>query len=61
MNGEDVFVVTRPNSGGKFRVYRRWPDVEDEFDSGEPGTTIHVTYQNMTPEEIEALPDFEGW
>lgn len=26
-----------------------------------PGTTITLTVVKMTPEEYEALPEFEGW
>jgi hypothetical protein len=58
----NVFVVTRPDLFGKqFCVYRTWDAVESEFDGAELGDTIHVTLKHMTQEELEALPDFEGW
>ena len=58
----EVFVVTRPDFGKKFCIYRTWEDVkEGEFDGAEEGETIHVTMKMMTPEELEELPDFEGW
>ena len=56
-----VYVVTRPESGGKFAVYRSWGEVESEFDGAELGDTIHVALKNMTREEFQALPAFEGW
>jgi hypothetical protein len=58
----EVFMVTRPEFGNKFCVYRTWEDVKDgEFDGAEDGETIYVTMKMMTPEELDALPDFEGW
>jgi hypothetical protein len=58
----EVFVVTRPDFGKQFCVYRTWEDVKDgEFDGAEDGETIYVTMKMMTPEELDALPDFEGW
>jgi len=58
----EVFMVTRPEFGNKFCVYRTWEDVKDgEFDGAEDGETIYVTMKMMTPEELDALPDLEGW
>jgi hypothetical protein len=56
-----VFVVTRPDSGGKFCVYRSWAEVETEFDGAELGSIIHVSLQEMTQKELDNLPNFEGW
>lgn len=58
----EVFIVTRPDFGKKVCVYRTWEDVKDgEFDGAEEGETIYVTIKTMTPDELAALPDFEGW
>jgi len=56
-----VFVVTRPDHGSKFCVFRQWEDVEAEFDGAEMGDSITVTLKFMTQEELDAMPDFEGW
>ena len=59
---EEVFIVTRPDFGKTFCVYRTWEAVKDgEFDGAEDGEIIYVTMKMMTPEELDALPDFEGW
>lgn len=59
---EEVFIVTRPDFGKQYCVYRTWEAVKDgEFDGAEDGETIYVTMKMMTPEELDALPDFEGW
>jgi hypothetical protein len=57
----NVYKVTRPDSGTQFCVYRKWSDVESEFDGADWGDTIHVELMSMTEKELEALPDFEGW
>jgi hypothetical protein len=56
-----VFEVRRPDCGNMFCIYRKWQEVEAEFDGAEPGETINVRLKNMTKEELDALPDFEGW
>ena len=58
----EVFMVTRPDFGEQFCVYRTWEDVKDgEFDGAEDGDTIYVTLKTMTQYELDNLPDFEGW
>jgi uncharacterized protein (DUF2147 family) len=58
----EVFLVTRPDCGKNFCVYRTWEAVKDgEFDGAEDGDTIYVTQKTMTQNELDNLPDFEGW
>jgi hypothetical protein len=35
--------------------------IEDEFDGAEIGETIVLTYCEMTEEDLEEMPEFEGW
>ena len=57
-----VYLVSRQEHGQKkFSVFRSWEEVESEFDGAELGDSITVTLQSMTQEQLDALPDFEGW
>ena len=58
--------MTRPESHGE-RYSCVYPlsslsmIIEDEFDGAEIGETISLTYCEMTEEELEDMPEFEGW
>jgi hypothetical protein len=56
-----VYKVTRPDSGSQYCIYRNWADVETEFDGADWGDIIHIETARMTPAELDALPDFQGW
>jgi hypothetical protein len=56
-----VYKVTRPDYGKQFCIYQSWTDVASEFDGADWGDIIHVEIARMTPAELDALPDFEGW
>lgn len=55
--------VTRPDTHvGLYCLYRLSGfSAADELDGAEDGESIVLTYCEMTPEELEALPDFGGW
>jgi hypothetical protein len=57
-----VFMVTRPDYGKTFCVYRTWGEVyEGEFENAEDGEIIHITMKSLTKTEVDNLPEFEGW
>ena len=59
-----VYKVTRPDEGfgGNWCVYRDWDSVRDaEFDCADPGDKITIELAEMTKEELDGLPEFEGW
>jgi len=56
-----VYEVTRADHGKQSCIFHSWEEVESEFDGAELGESIVVTMKNMTQEELDALPDFEGW
>lgn len=63
-NGKIACVeVTRPDThAGLFCIYRLAGfSAADELDGEEEGGSIVLTLRLMTPEELEALPDFDGW
>ncbi len=57
-----VFKVTHPHTYGDFCIFREWEDIYDaELDYAEIGQEIPVQTLEMTIEELDALPEFEGW
>lgn len=56
-----VYKVTRPDCGKQWCIYSTWDAVAAEFDGAEDSDVIHVQLARMTPEEVAALPEFEGW
>jgi hypothetical protein len=36
-------------------------DISDLFDGAEPGEIVTLEYCEMTQEELDAMPEFEGW
>lgn len=57
-----VFKVTRKDSGEMFCIYRDGATlVDSEFSDAETGDLIEVTLIEMTEEELDALPEFDGW
>jgi hypothetical protein len=57
-----VFKVTRPDYPGNSCTYRDAATaIDGEFDGAEPGDTIHITLMEMSEDELERLPEFEGW
>jgi len=57
-----VYKVTRPATHGNLScIHNSWDAVGAEFDGAEDGEVISVEIQHMTPEQIAALPEFEGW
>ncbi len=55
--------VTRPEThAGMYCIYRLASfSAADELDGEEEGGRIVLTLRLMTEEEINELPDFEGW
>lgn len=56
--------VTRPETHGPHLhcVYRLSGfDAAAEFDGADEGESITLTLKMMTEDEIDALPDFNGW
>lgn len=56
-----AFKVNRPDYGNKWCIFRAWGDVESEFDGADYGDSITVTMIQMTQDELDNLPEFEGW
>lgn len=57
-----AYRITRPDLGDtRSCVYRDWATVEAEFDGAEVGDKITVELVEMTKEQLDNLPDFEGW
>lgn len=57
-----VFKVFRPDCGGQHWITRDWATIQDgEFEDGEPGDRIIIELAEMTEDQIEKLPEFEGW
>ena len=60
-----VYRVTRPDEFGEnspWCVYRDWDTVRDaELDCADPGDKITIEIAEMTKEELDALPEFQGW
>ena len=57
-----VYRVTRPDYGGKdWCIFRSWNEIEDELKYGEPEDQIIVAVLDLTEEELDNLPEFEGW
>jgi len=55
--------VTRPECGRQWCVYRmdRPMELLSEFDGADIGETITVELCEMTEQELDDLPEFEGW
>ncbi len=55
--------VTRPDSHAGLWCLSKLAgfDLAAEFDGCEVGETITIEYVLMTQDEIDALPEFEGW
>lgn len=53
----------RPDVGGN--SFCVWPlktvSIEDLFDGADPDEKVLLEYCEMTQDELDALPDFEGW
>jgi len=57
-----VFRVSHPNMGKAWCAFRTPDEVADgELNDAEPGDKIHIEVVEMSREELEALPEFEGW
>ncbi len=57
-----VFRVMRPDMGNVSWISRDWETIADaEFDGAEAGDRITVEVAYMTEQELEKLPEFEGW
>ncbi len=57
-----VFKVTHPDTYGDYCIFREWEDIYDaELDCAEIGQQISVQTVEMTIEELDDLPEFEGW
>jgi len=56
-----VFKVTRPDTN-QCCIYRDGATLIDgEFDGAEIGDTITIELLEMTEDDLEKLPEFEGW
>jgi len=54
--------IRRPDSHGQmWCCVRLEHSLADEFDGAEPGERIEVEYCELTQEEFDALPEFNGW
>lgn len=54
--------VTRPDIGDMWCLYRLAQfSAADELDGAEIGEKVVMELCEMTDEEINALPEFEGW
>jgi hypothetical protein len=55
--------VRRPDSHGNMWCICQMKGyaIADEFDGAEVGERIELEYCEMTQEELDALPEFEGW
>ena len=63
-DGKTVCIkVTRPETHGDNSCIYRFSgfDLEAEFDGAEMGESITLTIIAMTEQEIDDLPEFEGW
>ena len=63
-DGKTVCIkVTRPETHGSDSCTYRFSnfDLEAEFDGAEMGESITLTIIAMTEQEIDDLPEFEGW
>lgn len=57
-----AFLVTRTDYPGNSCTYRDGGTLIDaEFDGAEAGDSIQITLLDMTAEQLDALPEFEGW
>jgi hypothetical protein len=59
----NAYVVTRPEYGrGTSCTYRDGATLIDaELSDAEEGDSIVVTLRRMTEEQLDNLPEFEGW
>ena len=59
----NAYVVTRLDyAPGNSCTYRDGATLIDaEFDGAEEGDSIVITLKRMTEDQLEKLPDFEGW
>ncbi len=56
--------ISRPETSGSLWALRQLNAtgiLQDEFDGAEVGERIEVEYCELTQEEFDALPEFEGW
>jgi hypothetical protein len=59
-----VFKITREREGnGKHSwICKDWPTILDaEFTDADIGSKIEIELAEMTEDQYETLPDFEGW
>lgn len=57
-----VFKVTHPDTYGDYCIFREWEDIYDaELDCSEIEAQISIQTVEMALEELDALPEFEGW
>jgi hypothetical protein len=56
-----VFKVFRPDLSGQCWIAREFSVIENEFDGAEPGDKIIIEITEVTDDEINKLPEFEGW
>ena len=58
-----VVRIQRPDTHGQMSCVMplKGFQLEDEFDGAEVGESVTATYEEMTPEEFEALGEFTGW
>ena len=64
MNDKKVraYRVTRSDYPGNNCTYRNVDTLIDgEFDGAEVGDKITIELVEMTEDQLESLPDFEGW
>jgi hypothetical protein len=56
-------VITRPDShGGQSCIMPVAAfSAEDEFDGADDGDSVVLTLRTMTRQELDDLPEFEGW
>ena len=54
-----VYKITRPDIPGQFCVFQNWDTIKDEL--CETGDFIVITLLDMSSEDYDKLPEFEGW
>ena len=58
----NVYKVSRPDTNpGQWVIYGCFSEVEAEFDGAEEGDSIVVAVEEMSQQDFESLPDFQGW
>jgi hypothetical protein len=53
--------ITRPDYGGTSYIAPDLDAAKDEMEFSEPGDVFHIEMVEMTDEEYDALPEFDGW